>query len=347
MRSESAKAGDRCLAYDGRGYSPAIVLRVNEDGTFNLQPGSTDAPAPFNLLGVSRAEVLFNDDAAWKALFPALSRDNSSFALEDFADLLRKLGKPVDLEKLGAFWNRRFQSTPDSAAAYKLILDLGYSAESIADRLTGVQKPAPLKLHKQYINYVRMGGRDPSEVRQRVGIDDVRVALGLGASADAEQVAAIDRRQSSRKVVLPADVRALLASPQLPTAIGRHCLGPSLVLPTSEIWDIRATHEHAGADGQYAVEIIQENQGICTWLAVFNQGDDDARVYVTDRTGYGEAEEASGDPLPPWHLVSPTLSFFLWDLMQTAYVWTMLNDADNAARLRRTDIGLAMTPNTN
>ncbi|HEX8915063.1 MAG TPA: hypothetical protein VF796_22115 [Humisphaera sp.] len=346
MQGERIEAGTRCLAFNGQGYQPVVVTRANEDGTYNVSLGGDGGGVPGLdvMYGVGRTELVAGDERAWAALFPTLCRDGRMLTVDDFAVILGRLGKPVEMDKLGAFWGRRFNGAPaDAAAAYKLILDFGYSATSLPDRMAGKAPSPTARLHKQYINNLRMGGRDPAEVARPVTFDDVRAALGLSAAVDAERVAMLDRAEAAAGVKLPPDVRALFESPGASPAFARHCTGPQLASPFEEGWKIHPTDRVDAVGGSHAVELLHENQGICTWLAVFDDGDAEARVYVTDRTGF----EEEGDPGPDgppvrWFLAAPTLSFFVWDLMQTSYAWSTVNEPENAGKFRRTDIGLAV-----
>jgi len=63
--------------------------------------------------------------------------------------------------------------------------------------------------------------------------------------------------------------------------------------------------------GDYALVIMVPHQGDHEWAVVFDDGEDDARVYVREEDEDGEM----------WFLTAPDISMFFWDLAQTGLSW--------------------------
>jgi hypothetical protein len=86
-----------------------------------------------------------------------------------------------------------------------------------------------------------------------------------------------------------------------------------------------------GLKGDAAVVVMVSHTGDYEWAAVFNEQDDDARVYFI-------WEEEDGDA---WALTAPTIGMFFWDLAQTGLSWYEDKYPGNKP-LKKTDIGLAL-----
>ncbi len=74
------------------------------------------------------------------------------------------------------------------------------------------------------------------------------------------------------------------------------------------------------------------HQGDHEWVAVFDDGDLDVRLYVRWE---GEEDEV-------WKLTVPTVGMFFWDLCSTGLSWYRETDFEGGPRTRKTDIGLAV-----
>ena len=74
---------------------------------------------------------------------------------------------------------------------------------------------------------------------------------------------------------------------------------------------------------------MNPHQGDHAWAAVFDEGDDDARIYLHA-------------PGRPWALVARSAAFFFWDLAQTGIGWFNENEYEGGKPTRRTDIGVVL-----
>jgi hypothetical protein len=84
--------------------------------------------------------------------------------------------------------------------------------------------------------------------------------------------------------------------------------------------------------GDYALVIMLPHQGDHEWAVVFNDGEDDARVYVRWDTENGES----------WLLTAPSIGMFFWDLAQSGLTWYQDTKLKGGKPVRRSDIGLVL-----
>src|SRR5262245_59153010 len=138
--------------------------------------------------GVTPAEISFEDARRWAPVFAQLSQDGRTFARANFQDALPRLGFHVDAEQTRHLWDESCQKlfnvqqgeagslVLDPESSYQLFLDLGISAKQCAENLNADR---PQRYFKLYWNQTRMGGREPTEVRRPVTLDDAFAALGV------------------------------------------------------------------------------------------------------------------------------------------------------------------------
>jgi hypothetical protein len=74
------------------------------------------------------------------------------------------------------------------------------------------------------------------------------------------------------------------------------------------------------------------HQGSHAWAAVFDDKEDDARVYVRYDTENGEE----------WMLTAPGIGMFFWDLAQTGLTWHQDTRFNGGKPVKRSDIGLVL-----
>jgi hypothetical protein len=88
--------------------------------------------------------------------------------------------------------------------------------------------------------------------------------------------------------------------------------------------------------GDCALVIIVPHQGDHEWAVVFDDGEDDARVYVRWEAEDGET----------WLLTAPDVGMFFWDLAQTGLTWYSDTKFKGGKPVRRSDIGLVLYKQT-
>ena len=167
-----------------------------------------------------------------------------------------------------------------------------------------------------YWNQTRMAGRDPADVARPVTLNDALGALGL-----------VDARVESGEwtIVVPRMLREIFARHGALDAIaGCHPNSPEPI--ASEEWQLEKVD---GVEGSLAVTFMNPHQGDHAWAAVFDEGDDDARIYLHA-------------PGRPWALVARSAAFFFWDLAQTGIGWFNENEYEGGKPTRRTDIGVVL-----
>lgn len=343
--AQGPRAGSRCVAApDGR-WAPAAVRRVNEDGSFTVEfdvKGMVLLPYWY---GVTPAEISFDDDRQWAPVFARISPDGRAFSRDDFGAALHALGYPTAADRVQELWDQGVRNLPDHAAArggahlldaattYEFFLGLGLSAKLCAENL---QADRPKPYFKLYWNQVRMGGRQPGEVSRPVTLDDAFAALGLTAGrSDRSAVAALQRFERDHGVHLPLALKELFHRAGVAAAVTAcHPNNPGLVGYGRPGWNLRRGMRGRELDGDYALVIMTPHQGDHQWAAVFDDGEDDARVYVL-----WDAED--GDT---WLPVAPGVGLFFWDLAQTGLAWFQDTQFKGGKRVKRSDIGLAPDP---
>jgi hypothetical protein len=320
-------------------WATATVRRVNEDGTFTVEFDVKDMEIMPYWYGVPPAEVSFNDASLWPAVFARLAL-NGTLARSDFPAALATLGYPMDADEALGLWDRSYMALFTASAAqaagrplgeaeaYRLFLDLGLSAKLCAENLNPHRVRPYFKL---YWNQVRMGGRDPAEVRRPVTLDDAVVALGLSAErVDRKAADCLERFERDNGVRLPSALKEFLHLRGVADAVRDcHPNNPGLVEFRHGRWALRRGMRALHLDGEFALPIVVlDNE----WAVVFNDGEADARVYVHWDASEGQPEA--------WLPTAPGLGLFFWDLAQTGLAWYQHTKFQGGKRVRRTDIGL-------
>jgi hypothetical protein len=340
---EGPFAGSRCVAGPGEQWGSATIRRLNEDGTFKIEFDVKEMLIMPYWHGVTPAEISFNDARQWAPVFAQLSPDGRTFARTNFPDALVRLGFQVDAEQARQFWDQSCQKlfnvlegqaerlVLDPESSYQLFLYLGVSAKKCAASLKGDR---PQSYFKLYWNQTRMGGRESAEVRRPVTLDDAFAALGLTeAGVDNATVAHLKRLERDHAVRLPAAVKAFLCRAGVADAVAAcHPNDPNLVRFREGEWNLRRGMRGQQLQGNYALVIMVPHQGDHEWAIVFDDREDDARVYVRWDTEEGEA----------WLLTAPGIGMFFWDLAQTGLAWYQDTRFKGGKPVKQTDIGLIL-----
>src|SRR5262249_6099719 len=233
-------------------------------------------------------------------VFAQVSPDGETFTSTTFQDLLMRLGFQVDAEQARQFWDQSCQKLfkvlegqaeslgLDPADSYQLFLHLGISAKQCVESLQGAKAPPSFKL---YWNQTRMGGREPAEVHRPVSLDDAFAALGLTkARVERSTAAFLQGVEREHAVRLPAALVEFLSRAGIDGAVAAcHPNEPHLVPFTKGEWKLRRGMRGQQLSGDYAVVIMLPHQGNHEWAVVFDDQEDDARIYVRWDTEEGEA----------------------------------------------------------
>jgi len=339
--TEGPFTGSRCLAAPSGYWAPATIRRVNEDGTFKIEFDVKEMIVLPHWHGVTKAEISFNDSARWLAIFERLCAGKGSLGLADLGNILTRIGYRADAQQLAQFWGQSckklFNVSEDSAAAhvldadasYRVFLAAGISAVQVEQRL----EPAQAQPHARvYWNQTRMGGREPAELSRQVTLNDAFAALGVAqhgvAPASAQLVAQFEQSQGVR---LPAVLNCFLTQRGVVQAVtAAHPNNPWLIWPGQEEWRLRSDMRKIGLSGGYAFRLM--NHYDYDWYAVFDDGDEDARVYLNWECEDGEV----------WRRVAPSIGVFFWDLAQTGLCWYQDTRFQGGRAVRQTDIGLIL-----
>lgn len=337
MSEEGPFLGSRCVAGPGGRWGAATVRRVNEDGTFKVEFDVKEMLVLTAWYGVTRDELSFNDARLWADVFAGLT-PGGTWTADRFGEALSRLGYALDRDRVRTIWNGNCAKlfavseaaaeslTLDAEAAYKLALHLGLSAKACAVMLSP-HRPPPLG--RVYWNQIRMGGRDPAEVRRPVTLADALAALGLAtAGTDATVDAELQAWEAAVRV--PASLRTLLTRVGVADAVRDcHSNNPCFVPYSAKKWGVSPP----GKDvvGRHAVPVMEHYD--YEWFAVFDDGDAEARIYLHWMNDDGEAV---------WRLAAPTVGFFFWDLAQTGLGWYQDTKFQGGKPVRETDIGLAL-----
>jgi hypothetical protein len=333
----------RCLAGPGGRWGPATIRRVNEDGTFKVEFDVLEMEIMPHWYGVTAAEVSFNDASRWAALFPQISPNGRSFTQPNFRGALASLGYQVALDKAQQLWDlccqqlfnvSKEQATGlvlDESMSYQLSLLLGVSAKQAAQNL-GLEKPQ--SYFKVYWNQTRMGGREPDELPRRVTLEDAFAALQLTVDrVDGSKAGFLQRFERKHAVHLPTTLKEFLHRAGVADAVVNcHPNNPSLIEFEHGQWNLRRGMRDQQLSGDYALSIMVPHQGSHEWAAVFDDKEDDARVYVRYDTENGEA----------WMLTAPGIGMFFWDLAQTGLTWHQDTLFNGGKPVKRSDIGLIL-----
>jgi hypothetical protein len=333
--------GSRCVAGPGGRWGPATIHRVNEDGTFTVEFDVKEMLIMPYWYGVTSSEISFDDAHQWASVFAELSPDGKRFTPTDFFNALTRLGYRVDEEQARQFWRHSCQklfSVPadqaetralDREESHQLLLDLGASAKQWAENL---KKDRPQSFFKLYWNQTRMGGRDPADVRRPVTLADAFAALGVvPGRVDRSTATFLQGFEQMHNLVLPAALKELVCQKGIADTVADcHPNNPSLQ-PFRD-WLLRPGMRGQQLQGDCAIVIMDPHQGDHQWAAVFDDGDDDARVYVR-----WDAEEGED-----WLLTAPGVGMFFWDLAQTGLAWFQETQFDGGKPATQGDIGLIL-----
>jgi hypothetical protein len=335
--------GSRCVAGPGGHWAPATILRINEDGTYKIEFDVKQMTVMPHWLGVTRAEISFDEARMWARVFAQLSPDGKTLVRASFSKALDRLGFKVATEKLDQFWDagckKLFDVSDtnasslvlDSDSSYRLFLHLGVAAKECAELLESAVAP---KYFKLYWNQQRMGGREPTEVKRPVSLNDAFAALGLvDADLDESAVDFLQGLEREHSVRLPAALKALFFRVGAAEAIAEcHPNNPSPLPFEKGNWTIRRGMRERQLNGDFALVIMTPHQGDHEWAVVFDNGEEDARVYVRWDTEDGES----------WLLTAPSIGMFFWDLAQTGLVWYEDTRFRGGKPVKRSDIGLVL-----
>jgi hypothetical protein len=335
--------GSRCVAGPGGQWGPATIRWVNEDGSFRVEFDVKEMVVMPYWYGLTPAEISFDDARQWSPVFAQISPDRRSFAWKNFPDALAALGYQVLPDQARQLWDQGCQKlfnasegqtasrVLDETWSYRLFLQMGVSAKQCAENL----KPDRTKPYfKLYWNQTRMGGREPAEISRQVTLADALAALGLTSGRVEKSTAAfLERFERKHSVRLPATLVELLQRAGVADAV-QHCHpnNPSLVEFMAGWWDLRRGMRGQQLSGDYALVIMVPHQGDHEWAVVFDDGEDDARIYLRWDTEGGEA----------WLLTAPGVGMFFWDLAQTGLAWYQDTRFQGGKPAKCSDIGLIL-----
>jgi hypothetical protein len=179
-----------------------------------------------------------------------------------------------------------------------------------------------------------MGGREPAEVSRRVTLDDAFAALGLTSGRiDKSTVSFLQRFEREQAIRLPSTLVELLHRSGVAGAVAEcHPNNPNLVEFKKGEWTLRRGMRGQQLSGDYALVIMVPHQGDHEWAVVFDDREEDARVYVRWDTEEGEG----------WLLTAPGIGMFFWDLAQTGLTWYQDTQFKGGKPVQRSDIGLIL-----
>lgn len=335
--------GSRCVAGPGGRWGFATIRRVNEDGSFKVEFDVKEMVLLPYWHGVTPAEVSFDDALQWRAVVGRLCQNERAFAEADFARAITALGYQIAPEQARQIWVQGCQTLfnlkeeqaenhiLDETTSYRLFLHLGLSAKQCAELL---QSDRPKPFFKLYWNQVRIGGREPAEIPRRVTLEDALAAMGLKADRINHSTAKFLRQvEQEHAVRLPTALTELLRCDGVARAVMEcHSNNPSLIDFHRDRWTVRRGMRKRNLSGDCALVIMEPHQGDHEWAVVFDDGEDDARIYVRQDTDDGES----------WLLTAPGVGMFFWDLAQTGLVWHQDTKFKGGKPVRRSDIGLVL-----
>ena len=310
--------GSRCLFAPGEYlWRPGTVRRVNEDGTFKIEPEIPETPVIPYWYGITAAEISLHDSSRWEAIFSRISPDARSLGLPDFEKAMLSFGFNITSDQSREFWSECCQKLfhiPEAEAehviidremSYQVFLNLGISAKYAAGTL---ELESPSLYFKFYWNQTRMGGREPVELPRAVTLTDALAALGLTAArVDKSRKDFLQQFERGNGIRLPANLMELLSRTGVAAAITDcHPNSPSLVALENDEMELGRGMREQQLNGDYALVIMLPHQGNHFWTAVFDDGEDDARVYVCWYSPEGDN----------WQLTAPGIGMFFWDLAQ-------------------------------
>jgi hypothetical protein len=368
--------GSPCLAAPNGHWRPAHIHTVNADGTFNIEldrlvqlvevyqgeiskngiaevdkDGSSDngwkikeeIKEPSNWFGVTNAEISFDDDQMWPAIFAQICPNGRSFSRNTFREALKILGYQDDPGLIRKLWDQGcrmlFKVSEKEAEkmvlneenAYRFFLYHGFSAKQLAlDLKPGRNEP----FFKKYFNQIRMGGREPSEISRNVTLEDAFVTLGVTSGEVNETATAfLQQFELANAIHLPTSLVKLLKQTGIAYAISNcHPLWPCIVEITE--WCLRRNMRKKNLSGDFALDIMYPYEGDFNWSVVFDEGEEDARVYYVEGKGMYEDES--------WQLTAPGIGMFFWDLAQSGLAWYQDTQFMGGKKVKRNDIGLIL-----
>jgi hypothetical protein len=332
--------GTRCLASMSGPWRSGTIRRAYADGTFRVELDVKEMIILPHWDGVTPCEISTDDASRWPAVAEALWPGKVSFTRDDFDAILAVLAIDLPKNDLDTWWTTAGgqlfagKSTLDRDELYRMTLHGGMCAKQVAMRREGGPSRDPW--FKLYWNQTRMGGRTPSEIARAVTLDDALAALGLVATPNGDQeVAAIAAFEASANVKVPATLRALFSKRGVRAAVTKS----HPCSPTPLEWSGRRGLRAHGIDGDIGVRIMDPHQGGHAWIAIFDEGEDDARIYVdfTDDDGTAESRIDARN----FHLTAPSVGLFFWDLAQTGFAWWNETGHDGGKPFVKTDIGYA------
>ena len=325
--------GSRCLAtVTGAPWRSATVRRVNEDGTFNVKFDDEKQIVLPYWYGVTQEEISFGDAQQWRTVLLRLGQKESGVSRANFHEMLTALGYKASAAESNGLWDQGCEKvlgiskdhtescTLGESESYRLFVRLGIPAKECIHRLDSDAMP---KYYRLYWNHMRMGGRNPAEIGREVTLEDGLLSLGLeDAKPDAAAVECLQRFEQEQGIRLPAAVVTLLSRQGCAQAvIDCHSNNPALVDFKKGEWNLLRGMRAQKMDGDYALEIMISHSRDIKWAFVFDDGEEEARVYMR-----GSSEEAH------WVLVAPSSGIFFWDLTQTGLAWSKTIEADLEAR---------------
>lgn len=336
--------GARCLARpDGR-WGPATIADVLADGTFRITPDQPVSSIMPHWHGVTSAEMSIGDEQRWPPVFERIISDRAGLSRHDLQRTFGRLNIEVDADVLDQFWFTTCQSMwrldktaatavrLDAPRAYAMIVAAGLCARQLADEV--VRGMAPRQYSSFYWNQTRMGGRDPSELARTITASDARDALGLG-DADADPRRLNDATAFARRhgIELPTHLLEILCCTGIADAVwSSHPNNPEIINPDTP-WELAERLDQLGLEGEMGLDIMTPHQGDHTWVAVFDRGERDARVYL----------KWTEESRTHWQLLAPSLAMFFWDLAQTGLSWFLMHQGSVHGRtIEATPIGLRM-----
>src|SRR5579872_4642296 len=183
MKTQGPFEGSRCLVgLGGRRWRPATIRRIYADGSFKIEFDDEPSKLDPYWYGVTQGEISFDDADKWLRVFERLSPNRKTLTRADVQTALVNLGYAVaDEQVFEELWSQVCQKlfTGESTAidslvldldsAYALFLEMGISAQECAESFN---PDGPPQYVTQYINNIRMGGREPSEVGRPVTLED-------------------------------------------------------------------------------------------------------------------------------------------------------------------------------
>ena len=335
--------GTRCLARPAGAWAEGTIVGALPDGTFRIELDDKAIAFMKYWHGVTAAEVSIDDASAWAPVFDRIVSDRAGLSRGDLQRTFARLGINVDDARMDVFWNGTCQSLwqldataaaatrLDAQRAYAMIVRAGLSARQLSDEV--VRGAAPRQYMPFYWNQTRMGGRDPSELGRNISMDDALTALGLGdGDDDPRLLAEMVHFARNQQITIPPELARFMCRRGAADAIwSAHPNNPELVSPGAP-WELLSESDVRGLEGELGITIMTPHQGEHAWVAVFDRGDRDARVYLH----WSESGQQR------WQLQAPSLAVFFWDLTQTGLSWQLDNGNPSGRTIERSEFGLQL-----